>query len=121
MISIYDCVCLSTVVMVQVTEEDYRSSEQQKQIPVVVNKNVRLANPITLLLTPFNESEANSTGQPLPANIPPNDNPLSTNRAKCKTVLCIVCPPPPPPIMFSYSIGRYIPNYYSSLYMTICH
>ena len=72
--------------MVQVTEDDYRSSEQQKQIPVVVSKNVRLANPVTLLLTPFNESEANRTGQPLPANLPPDDNPLSPNRAKCETV-----------------------------------
>ena len=57
----------------------------------MVSKNVRLANPVTFLLTPFNESEAIRTGQPLPANLPLDDNPLSPNRAKCKTVLCIVC------------------------------
>ena len=62
------------------------SNEDVEMIPVVVSKNVRLANPVTFLLTPFNESEAIRTGQPLPADLPPDDNPLSPNRAKCKTV-----------------------------------
>ena len=75
------------------TENDYRSDEDVKMIPVVVSKNIRLANPVTFLLTPFNESEAIRTGQPLPANLPLDDNPLSPNRAKCKTGLCIVCTP----------------------------
>ena len=79
----------------QLTENDYRSNEDVEMIPVVVSKNVRLANPITFLLTPFNESEAIRTGQPLPANLPPDDNPLSPNRAKCKTVLLfyVLCTP----------------------------
>ena len=85
---------LSSEVRFQLTANDYRSNEAVKMIPVVVSKSVRLANPVTFLLTPFNESEANRTGQPLPANLPPDDNPLSPNRAKCKTVLCIVCPVP---------------------------
>ena len=74
----------------QLTANDYRSNEAVRNIPVVVSKNVRLANPVTFLLTPFNESEAIRTGQQLPANLPPDDNPLSPNRAKCNT---IVCPP----------------------------
>ena len=72
----------------QLTENDYRVNEAIKRIPAVVNKNVRLANPVTFHLTPFNVSEAERTGQPLPTNIPPDDNPLSPNRAKCKHV-CI--------------------------------
>ena len=84
---------LSAEVRFQLTENDYRSDEDVRFIPVVVSKNVRLANPVTFLLTPFNESEAISTGQPLPANLPlfDNVNLLSPNRAQCKTVLCIVC------------------------------
>ena len=77
----------------QLTENEYRSNEAVERIPVVVSKNVRLANPVTFLITPFNETEAIRTGQPLPANLPPDDNPSSPNRAKCKTVLCIVCTP----------------------------
>ena len=85
---------LSSEVRFQLTANDYRSNERVGNIPAVVSKNVRLANPVTFLLTPFNESEAIRTGQPLPANLPSDDNPLSPNRAKCKTVLCIVCPAP---------------------------
>ena len=87
---------LSSEVRFQLTENDYRSNERVGNIPAIVSKNVRLANPVTFLLTPFNESEAIRTGQPLPANLPPGDNPLSPNRAKCKTVFCIVCFPPSP-------------------------
>ena len=95
----------------QLTESVYRSNEADENIPAVVSKNVRLANPVTFLLTPFNESEAIRTGQPLPANLPLDDNPLSPNRAKCK-VLCIVCPPSP---MFSYHIHSIIRHFFPSL------
>ena len=83
----------SLEVRFQLTENDYRSNEAVKLVPAVVNKNVRLANPVTFCLTPFNVSEAEDTGQPLPTNIPPDDNPLSPNRAKCKAVLYYYVPP----------------------------
>ena len=71
----------------QLTEIDYRSNEAVEMIPVVVSKNVRvrLANPVTFLLSAFSESEAISTGQSLPAIVPLDDNPLSSNRAKCNS------------------------------------
>ena len=84
----------SSEVRFQLTANDYRSNEAVEMIPVVVSKNVRLANPVTFLLTPFNESEAIRTGQSLPANIPSDNNDLSPNRAKCKTVLYVLCAPP---------------------------
>ena len=99
LLHLFVCTCmfnsssLSSEVRVQLTDNDYRSNEAVEMIPVVVSKNVWLANPITFLLTPFNETKANSTSQPLPANIPSDDNNLSPNRAKCKTGLCIVCTP----------------------------
>ena len=74
----------------QLTEIDYRSNEDVEMIPVVVSKNVRLANTVTFLLSAFSESEAISTGQPLPAIVPLDNNPLSPNRATCRTdyILC---------------------------------
>ena len=87
---------LSSEVRFQLIENDYRSNEDVEMLPVVVSKNVRLANPVTFLLTPFNETEAIRTGQPLPANLPLDGNLLFPNRAKCKTVFCIVCLPPSP-------------------------
>ena len=102
--------------MFQLTENSYRSNELDKRIPVVISKNARLANPVTFLLTPFNESEAIRTGQPLPANIPLDDNPLSPNRAKCKTVLCIVCPWP---IMLNYTFTRLVTASRIVAYMSI--
>ena len=81
--------------MFQLTENDYRSEEHVGNIPAIVSKNVRLANPVIFLLTPFNASEAIRTGQPLPANLPPDDNPLSPNRAKYKTVFVLCASPLP--------------------------
>lgn len=75
---------LHAEVTFQLTVDEYRSSEVAENIPVLVSKNFRLANPVTLQLTPYNVSEAERTGQPLPSNIPPDDNPSSPNRAKCK-------------------------------------
>ena len=73
----------SLEVRFQLTENDYITNEAFKRIPAVVNKNIRIANPVIFLLTPFNVSEAERTGQPLPSNIPADDNHLSPNRAKC--------------------------------------
>ena len=50
------------MVIFQLTEADYISVEQQLTVIVQISKNnVRLANPVTLLLTPYNVSEAERT------------------------------------------------------------
>ena len=81
----------SLEVRFQLTENDYRSNEAEAVVPAVVNKNMRLANPVTFLLTPYNVSHTEDTGQPLPHNIPADDNPSSPNRAKCKAVKLVPC------------------------------
>ena len=81
--------------MFQLTQSHFRSNEALELIPTVVRKStsVRLANPVTFLFTPYNVSEAERSGQPLPENIPPDDNPFSPNRAKSEFDLyaCIIC------------------------------
>lgn len=69
-------------------EDDYRASEDELAIRSTVSKNIRIANPVSLLLTPYNVSEAERTGQVMKINmIPPDDNPLSPNRAKCECII----------------------------------
>ena len=66
----------------QLSQDDYRSREDQNVINAVISKNMRLANPVTLVVTPFTISDAEESGQPLPPNTPEDDDPYSSNRAK---------------------------------------
>ena len=70
-----------TVVEFRLTETDYRSSENELQIKVEVSKNVRIANPVTFFLTPYTVDQALALSLEL-ENLPPDDNPLSPNRAQ---------------------------------------
>ena len=70
------------VVRFQLSQGDYRSREDEKFIPAVISKNMRLANPVTLLVTPYTIAAAEESGQPLPLNTPDDDDPYSSNRAK---------------------------------------
>ena len=65
----------------QLSEDDFRSIEGEA-ISAVVTKNQRLANPVTLLLTPYTIAAAEESGQPLPSNTPGDNNPYSSNRAR---------------------------------------
>ena len=49
----------------------------------LLTKNVRLANPVTLLLTPYSISVAIESEQPLPDDIPA-ENELLKNYARCE-------------------------------------
>ena len=62
--------------------------ESGMALPVMLSKNVRIASPITLTVSPLTVDEAIASGRPLPPNIPP-DNPLSPSRAsELSIILC---------------------------------
>ncbi len=63
-------------------ENDYSALERAGFIEVTVRKNIRLANPVTVELTPYTVEDATNLGQPLPISIP-DDDPYSPNRASC--------------------------------------
>ena len=69
-----DLNCVSLVVTFELNEDDYRAFEGAS-IRGVINKNRRIANPVTLLVSPQNLSVAD----PVPSGTPPDD---SSNRAK---------------------------------------
>ncbi len=70
------------VVVFQLTENDYRSSESELVINAQVNKNLRIASRVVLLLTPYTVQQANDTGIPPLPNVPGNNNTRSPNRAQ---------------------------------------
>lgn len=71
-------------VVVGLEEDEYSVVEAVTSVTFRVSKNtVRLANPITLLVAPYNISYANKTGVPLPSNVPPLDSRFN-NHAKSK-------------------------------------
>ena len=65
----------------QLSEDDYRSFEGEA-ISAVITKDQQLANPVSLVLTPYTIAAAEESGQPLPPNTPGDNNPYSSNRAK---------------------------------------
>ena len=54
----------------QLTESNYRAPESSN-MNVVVAKNIRLANPVTLLVTPYTISEAEGINEIDPVDLPP--------------------------------------------------
>ncbi len=70
------------VVVFQLTENDYRSSESELFINSQVNKNLRIASRVDLFLTPYTVQQANDTGIPPLPNVPGNNNTRSPNRAQ---------------------------------------
>lgn len=70
------------VVSFRLTETDYQSSERDLQINAVVSKSMRIANPVTISLTPLTIDQAVAGGITLPVGTPPDDNRFSPNRAK---------------------------------------
>ena len=67
-------------VEVKLTEDDYVESEGAGAIVVQVEKDVRIANPLKLTVSPLTAELAASGGFVPPGAIPP-DNPFSPNRA----------------------------------------
>ena len=65
----------------QLSEDNFRSIEGEA-ISAIVTKNQRLANPVTLILTPYTIAAAEESGQPLPPNTPSDNNPYFSNRAR---------------------------------------
>ena len=57
-------------------------------IDAKVTKNIRIANSVTLLLTPYTVDQAATISGFVLDTIPPDDNPRSPNRAQiCETIL----------------------------------
>ncbi len=77
----------NVVVTFELNENDYSGAEDDGFIVTTINKNVRLANPVTLLLTPYSISVAIESRQPLPDDIPTEDN-LLQNYARCEYIVC---------------------------------
>ncbi len=65
----------------QLTENTYRSSEGELVINAEVSKNLRIANPVTFLLTPYTVEQAASIPG-IDVNVPADNNPSSPNRAQ---------------------------------------
>ncbi len=84
--------CLSAflVVTFELNQNDYTSVEDDGFVVATINKNVRLANPVTLLLTPYSISVAIESRQPLPDDIP-DENELLQNYARCEYERNIMC------------------------------
>ena len=88
------------VVTFQFTETDYRSNEDVLKIYTVVNKNMRIANPVTFQLFPLTVAQAetlgliaNETDPPDTTklrNVPPDDMPFSPNHARGRSMQCSV-------------------------------
>ncbi len=68
------------MVIFQLTENDYRSSESELQINAQVNKNLRIASRVVLEVTPYTVEQALLDGIPALPNVPLN-NTRSPNRA----------------------------------------
>ena len=74
--------------VVQFTEDDYRTNETQLQMPVWVTKNREIATPLVVQVTPMNVSAVIASGLPLPAPELPPVNALEPNRATCEITGC---------------------------------
>ena len=61
------------VVDIQLTEDDYRASEANNNIRVVVSKNVIIATDVSLMITPVTVSEARERGLFPTGAMPPDD------------------------------------------------
>ena len=68
-------------------ELDYSGMEQSGMIEVVVRRNVRIANAVTMKVIPLNYTEYNVSGleQPLDFPMVEPEDPLIPNRAKSKS------------------------------------
>ena len=85
---------LLTVVTFELTETDYRSNEFQLAVNAVVGKDLRIANPVTLLVSPYTVAEAQTLGLAAPPGataapdqvfVRPDDNPFSPLYARCES------------------------------------
>ena len=74
---------LNSVANFELEENDFSGSERNGFIEVTVRKNIRLANPVTVELTPYTIEEATNLGQ-LPISVPDDDDLYSPNRASCE-------------------------------------
>lgn len=61
----------TTGVSFQFSESDYRIVENQLFMPLVVTRIERIANPVTLRITPFNLTQVNTSDFYLPFDFPP--------------------------------------------------
>ena len=61
------------MVDIQLTEDDYRASEADSNIRVVVSKNVIIATDVSLMITPVTVSEARERNL-FPAGVVPPDD-----------------------------------------------
>ena len=80
--------------MFELTENDYRSNEFQLAVNAVIGKDLRIANPVTLLVSPYTVAEAQALGlvalpgvttAPNQVSVPPDDNPFSPRYARCES------------------------------------
>ena len=56
------------------SEDDFRATEAEPSVPVLVTKTSRIATPIVLQVRPLTVQEANMTDPPLlPPNVPPEN------------------------------------------------
>ena len=85
---------LLPVVTFELTETDYRSNEFELSVNPVVSKDLTIANPVTLAISPYTVDEAQALGlvttmgaTPTPGQIsvPPDDNPFSPLYARCES------------------------------------
>lgn len=70
------------MVIFQLAENDFRSSESELKINAPVIKNLRIASPVVLLLTPYTVDQALAADVPPLPQVPPDNNPQFSNRAK---------------------------------------
>ncbi len=59
-----------TVVTIRFTELDYRVREHLGPVPVALQRDVQIATPIVLMVTPLNYTEFIDSGTPLPPDFP---------------------------------------------------
>ncbi len=69
LIEIWFCF-LATAVTVKFADSDYVVNEDQNPIPVILQKNARIATPLVLMVTPLNYPEFIDGGYPLPVDFP---------------------------------------------------
>ena len=57
---------VTAVLVLQFTNDDYRSSEPELSLPVKVTKSNRIATPVTVSVTPVTLRQHRTTGRPDP-------------------------------------------------------
>ena len=77
--------------VIQFTEEDYRNGESELVLPVRVNKNQRIATPVTVRVTPSTLTQHRATGRPDPPGTLEDDPNSPIEAGILKITFGLVC------------------------------